>query len=153
MVRGFGEEVIAGCVAQKLAVVARDEREETGERAVLNLGHTVGHAIEAATVFRRYTHGEAVGLGLRATLWLSEKLCGLPGADVERGLGVLDDIGLPLRFRGARPDDVRDLVARDKKAGADGVEFVLLEGFGRPHLRAQVPAGLLEEVVSWLSAD
>jgi 3-dehydroquinate synthase len=153
MVRGFGEEVIAGCVAQKLAVVARDEREETGERAVLNLGHTVGHAIEAATVFRRYTHGEAVGLGLRAALWLSEKLCGLSGADVERGLGLLDDIGLPLRFRGARPDDVRDLVARDKKAGADGVEFVLLEGFGRPHLRAQVPAGLLEEVVSWLSAD
>jgi len=153
LVRGFGEEVIAGCVAEKLAVVARDEREETGERAVLNLGHTLGHAIEAATKFRRYTHGEAVGLGLRASLWLSERLCGLSGAEVERGLGLLDQLGLPLRFRGASPDDVRDLVARDKKAGADGVEFVLLEGFGRPRLRAQVAAGLLEEVITWLSAE
>lgn len=152
VVHGIGEELIAGCVAEKLAVVARDEREETGERAVLNLGHTVGHAIEAATAFSRYTHGEAVGLGLRAALWLSERLCRLPGADVERGLHLLDAIGLPQRFRGATPDTVRELTARDKKAGADGVEFVLLEGFGRPRLRVHVPAGLLEEVVTWLSA-
>jgi 3-dehydroquinate synthase len=152
-VRAIGDELIAGCVAEKLAVVARDEREETGERAVLNLGHTVGHSIEAATAFSRYTHGEAVGLGLRAALWLSERLCGLPGADVERGLRLLDAIGLPQRFRGATPDAVRELTARDKKAGADGVEFVLLEGFGRPRLRVQAPAGLLEEVVTWLSAS
>ena len=116
--RGFGEQVIAGCVAEKLAVVARDEREESGERAVLNLGHTIGHAIEAATGFRRYTHGEAVGLGLRAALWLSERLCGLSGAEVERGLALLDAIGLPLRFRGAGPEAVRELTSRDKKAGA-----------------------------------
>ncbi len=175
LVCGIGEEVIAACVAQKLAVVARDEREETGARAVLNLGHTIGHAIEAATAFRRYTHGEAVGLGLRAALWLSERLCGLSGAEVERGLGVLDDIGLPVRLRGARPDDVRDLVARDKKAGAGGVRgaeagaggvrgaggeaaaggvgFVLLEGFGRPRLHVDVPAVVLEEVIAWLSAE
>lgn len=153
LVRGFSDDVIAGCVAEKLAVVARDEREEGGERAVLNLGHTIGHAIEAATAFSRYTHGEAVGLGLRAALRLSERLCGLSGAEVERGLSLLDGFGLPLRYRGARPGDVRDLVARDKKAGAGGVEFVLLEGFGRPRLREQVPAGLLEEVIAWLSAE
>ena len=152
MVRGLGEELIAGCVAEKLAVVTRDEREESGERAVLNLGHTVGHAIEAATGFTRYSHGEAVGLGLRAALWLSERLCGLPGAEVERGLRLLDAFGLPMRFHGTTPEDVSALTARDKKAGAEGVEFVLLEGFGRPRLRAQVPAGLLEEVVTWLSA-
>jgi len=152
LVRGFTEELIAGCVDEKLAVVARDEREESGERAVLNLGHTVGHAIEAATGFRRYTHGEAVGLGLRATLWLSGRLCGLPQAEVDRGLRLLDSIGLPARFEGATPSAVCALTARDKKTGAEGVEFVLLEGFGRPRLRAQVPAGLLEEVVTWLSA-
>jgi 3-dehydroquinate synthase len=149
---GIREELIAGCVAEKLAMVARDEREESGERAVLNLGHTVGHAIEAATGFSRYAHGEAVGLGLRATLWLSERLCGLPGDEAERGLRLLDAFGLPARYQGATPEDVRALTARDKKAGAEGVEFVLLEGFGRPRLRAQVPAGLLEEVVTWLSA-
>jgi 3-dehydroquinate synthase len=152
IVRGVAEDLISGCVAEKLAVVARDEREELGERAVLNLGHTVGHAIEAATGFRRYSHGEAVGLGLRATLWLSERLCGLSGAEVERGLGVLDAVGLPLRFRGATAADVGALTGRDKKSGADGVGFVLLEGFGRPRLRVPVPAGLLEEVVTWLSA-
>jgi len=148
----LSEDLIAACVAEKLAVVSRDEREESGERAVLNLGHTVGHAIEAATGFRRYSHGEAVGLGLRATLWLSERLCGLSGTEVERGLGLLDAIGMPMRVHGTTPDDVRELIGRDKKAGADGVEFVLLEGFGRPRLRALVPAGLLEEVVTWLSA-
>ncbi len=163
LVRGFGEQVIAGCVAEKLAVVARDEREESGERAVLNLGHTIGHAIEAATGFRRYTHGEAVGLGLRAALWLSERLCGLSGAEVKRGLALLDDIGLPTRFRGAGPEAVRELTSRDKKvgtagrdggtAGVEGIEFVLLETIGRPRLRVQVPAGLLEEVVTWLSAE
>jgi 3-dehydroquinate synthase len=152
LVRGFGEEIIAGCVDEKLAVVARDEREESGERAVLNLGHTIGHAVEAATGFSRYTHGEGVALGLRAVLWLSERLCGLAGADVQRGLRLLDAVGLPLRFRGATIEAVCELTARDKKTGAEGVEFVLLEGFGRPRLRAQVPAGLLEEVVTWLSA-
>jgi 3-dehydroquinate synthase len=152
LVRGFGEDIIAGCVDEKLAVVARDEREESGERAVLNLGHTIGHAVEAATGFSRYTHGEGVALGLRAVLWLSERLCGLAGADVQRGLRLLDAVGLPLRFRGATIEAVCELTARDKKTGAAGVEFVLLEGFGRPRLRAQVPAGLLEEVVTWLSA-
>ena len=62
----------------------RDEREESGERAVLNLGHTIGHAIEAAGGFGRFTHGEAVALGLRATLWLSERLTGLPAASTSR---------------------------------------------------------------------
>ena len=64
----------------------------------------------------------------------------------ESGLAYLD-ASLPIQER------VRDLVARDKKAGAGGVEFVLLEGFGRPRLREQVPAGLLEEVIAWLSAE
>ena len=53
--------------------MAADEREETGKRAVLNLGHTLGHAVEAAGQFSRFTHGEAVALGLRAALWLSER--------------------------------------------------------------------------------
>lgn len=146
------EEVVAGCVAAKLAVVERDEREEGGERAVLNLGHTVGHAIEAATGFSRYTHGEAVALGLRAALRLSQRLCALPEADAERGWRLLDAAGLPARLEHAAPALVCELTSRDKKAGGDGVEFVLLEALGRPRLGVQVPAALLEEVVTWLSA-
>jgi 3-dehydroquinate synthetase len=85
-------------------------------------------------------------------LWLSERLCGLAGAEVERGLRLIDATGLPLRFRGATAEAVCEAIARDKKSGAEGAEFVLLEGFGRPRLREQVPVGLLEEVVTWLSA-
>ena len=136
---------------EKLDVVGFDEREETGQRAVLNLGHTVGHAIEAATGFRRYTHGEAVGLGLRAALVLSQRVHGLAQADVERGLRVLDVLGLPRTFDGASPAEVCALTARDKKAGEEGIEFVLLEAFGRPRLRSHVPAAVLQEVVEWLA--
>ena len=64
------EETVLGCLRTKLAVVAEDER-DAGRRQVLNLGHTVGHAIEAATGYRRYRHGEAVGVGLLAALRLS----------------------------------------------------------------------------------
>ncbi len=74
-VRAGGEpddDVILGCLRTKLAVVAEDERDE-GRRQVLNLGHTVGHAIEAATGYARYRHGEAVGLGLLCALRLSER--------------------------------------------------------------------------------
>lgn len=144
--------LIADCVAVKLAVVAGDEREESGARAVLNLGHTVGHAVEAATGFGRYTHGEAVAFGLRAALWLSQRLCALPAADVGRGLRLLEAAGLPTRLEHATPASVCELTARDKKAGGEGVEFVLLEALGRPRLRVRVPAALLEEVVTWLGA-
>ncbi len=150
--RAFTVEVVAGCVREKLAVVARDEREETGARAALNLGHTIAHAVEAATDFERYAHGEAVGIGLRAALRLSERLCGLSEAEVARGLALLDRLGLPSGFRGATAAAVVAATARDKKAGAEGTEFVLLERFGRPRLRVQAPASLIEEVVTWLSA-
>ena len=86
-----------------------DEREETGARAVLNLGHTVGHAIEAATAFSRYTHGEAVGLGLRASLWLSRRLCGLDPGEEARAQALLDGLGLPQRLDGVPAEAVCDL--------------------------------------------
>ena len=69
----------------KAGVVSRDPRETTGARAVLNLGHTVGHAIEAAGAFTAYSHGEAIGLGLRAALWLWS---GRPGSIPGRPPGV-----------------------------------------------------------------
>ncbi len=147
----FTEELIAACASEKLDVVGFDEREETGQRAVLNLGHTVGHAIEAATGFRKYTHGEAVGLGLRAALVLSHRLHGLEEPEMDRGLHVLDILGLPRILEGASPAEVCALTARDKKAGEEGIEFVLLEAFGSPRLRSHVPARLLEEVVTRLA--
>jgi shikimate kinase/3-dehydroquinate synthase len=118
------EEIILGCLRTKLAVVAEDER-DAGRRQVLNLGHTVGHAIEAATGFSRYRHGEAVGIGLLAAL-------GLSGRDALRKevAGLLDARGLPLAFSGATPQSVVEMVARDKKRRGDRVPFALVQAPG-----------------------
>src|SRR3954452_24949905 len=92
--------IVLGCLRTKLGVVAEDER-DSGRRQVLNLGHTVGHAIEAATGYSRYRHGEAVGIGLLVALRLS-------GRDVLRDevAGLLTACGLPLKYEGASADAV-----------------------------------------------
>jgi shikimate kinase/3-dehydroquinate synthase len=117
------------CARYKCEVVAADER-DAGRRAVLNLGHTVGHAIEAASGYSRYRHGEAVGLGLLAALRLSDapKLRETVESILRRhGLPVALDTGV---------DVEQTLVAlqRDKKRTADGVGFVLLDEPGSPRV-------------------
>jgi len=147
----LSQRLVRDCAALKLAVVAEDEREEAGGRAVLNLGHTVGHAIETATALSRFSHGEAVALGLRAVLRLSGRLCGLSRADADRGEALLDGLGLPRRLDAVPVDDVCAHIRRDKKAGAEGVGYVLLDAIGRPRLDVRVPAELEREVVEWLT--
>jgi shikimate kinase/3-dehydroquinate synthase len=120
----IGGPEILGCLRTKLAVVAEDER-DGGRRQVLNLGHTVGHAIEAATSYARYRHGEAVGIGLLAALRLS-------GREPLRAevADLLRARGLPLAFSGASVDDVLTMVERDKKRSGGRVPFVLVEAPG-----------------------
>ena len=147
----FDPELIADCVAAKAEIVSRDEREEGGERQLLNLGHTIGHAVEAAAGFGGRPHGEAVALGLRATLWLSQRLAGLSGEEAQRGNEMLSAAHLPERIEAADVDRVVGLVERDKKAGPNGVEFVLLSAFGQPVRGVRVAPELVEEVVAWLA--
>ena len=118
------EETIIGCLRTKLDVVAADER-DGGRRQVLNLGHTVGHAIEAATGYARYRHGEAVAIGLLAALRLS-------GKDALRGevAELFAARGLPLSFAGASVEEVAALTERDKKRSGGRVPFVLVEAPG-----------------------
>jgi shikimate kinase / 3-dehydroquinate synthase len=121
--------VIAACARTKLGIVARDYRDD-GLRQVLNLGHTVGHAIETVTGYARYRHGEAVALGLLAALRLSE-LDDLRSEVQE----LLAARGLPTVLDDADPDAVVMATARDKKRVGEGpVPFVLLEepGAARP---------------------
>jgi shikimate kinase/3-dehydroquinate synthase len=119
------EEQILGCVRLKLDVVASDER-DSGGRHVLNLGHTVAHAIEAATGYGTYRHGEAVGIGLLCALRLS-------GRDALRDevAALLEARGLPLTFSRASTEDVLAAVERDKKRTGGSVPFVLVEAPGR----------------------
>jgi shikimate kinase/3-dehydroquinate synthase len=136
-----GGPEILGCVRTKLAVVAEDER-DGGRRQVLNLGHTIGHAIEAATGYARYRHGEAVGIGLLAALRLSDR--DSLRAEVAELLAAR---GLPLRFTGASVDDVLALVERDKKREGGRVPFVLVEAPGEVTPGHQVDAAALRAAV------
>jgi shikimate kinase / 3-dehydroquinate synthase len=134
-------QIIQGCLRTKLAVVAEDERDE-GRRQVLNLGHTVGHAIEAATGYSRYRHGEAVGIGLLVALRLS-------GRDALRreAAELLESRGLPLSFSGAAVDEVLTLVERDKKRAGGRVPFVLVEAPGEVTPGHEIAPGELRAAV------
>ena len=118
------DDAILGCLRTKLAVVAADER-DSGRRQVLNLGHTVAHAIESATAYARYRHGEAVAIGLLAALRLSGA-----GALRDEVAGLFEQHGLPLTFTGATVDEVVALTERDKKREGGRVPFVLLQAPG-----------------------
>jgi shikimate kinase/3-dehydroquinate synthase len=118
-------ELVVACARTKLDIVAADER-DGGRRQALNLGHTVGHAIETATGYARYRHGEAVGLGLLAALTLSDR--GALRAEVE---ALLADRGLPTRLdTGIDLDAVEQAVGRDKKRRGGRIGFVLVGGPG-----------------------
>ena len=118
------DDVVLGCARTKLAVVADDEF-ESGRREVLNLGHTVAHALESATGYARYRHGEAVAIGLLCALRLS-------GRDALRAevAGLLESHGLPTSFDGPSTDEILAALGRDKKRRGDKVPFVLVESPG-----------------------
>jgi 3-dehydroquinate synthase len=124
-------ELIRRCAAYKARIVAADP-EERGQRAVLNLGHSVGHAIEAATGYKAFSHGEAVSVGLLAALWLSAQCTGLDGAVEEEVRELLRRQGLPVVARNVSAGAVVDAMAHDKKAREGRVRFALLEGIGKP---------------------
>jgi 3-dehydroquinate synthase len=122
--------LIRRCVAHKLAVVAADERDH-GVRASLNLGHTVGHGIEAAAGYEGYRHGEAVALGLLAALRLSEQELGLDPGVRERTAGALARHGLPTHLDArAGTAAILEHMGRDKKAEGDSLNMVLLAAPG-----------------------
>jgi 3-dehydroquinate synthase len=138
-------DVIFDCARTKIEVVASDER-DSGRRMVLNLGHTVGHAIEAATGYKRYRHGEAVGLGLLAALRLSEA-DGLHD-EVE---GLLASHGLPVSLDpSVSADALLDAMGRDKKQSREGLGFVLLSEPGKPRWGQQVEPDRVRAVVEEL---
>jgi shikimate kinase/3-dehydroquinate synthase len=148
-VRNGGEvdnATILGCLRTKLAVVASDER-DAGARQVLNLGHTVGHAIEAATGYARYRHGEAVGIGLLAALRLSGR-----AALRDEVAELLAARGLPLTFDGASADEVVELCARDKKRTDGRLPLVLVAAPGDVTPGHEVPPASLHDAVAELCA-
>jgi 3-dehydroquinate synthase len=139
-------EAIAGSCTIKADVVARDER-ESGDRALLNLGHTFAHAIESLTGYTSWLHGEAVGCGLCLAADLSAR-AGMIGFDaVETVRGAVTAAGLPVRVAGLSREGAFQAMRADKKAFAGKIDFVLLERIGQA-VRRQVDDALVEETLS-----
>jgi 3-dehydroquinate synthase len=132
-IRAGDADAISDAVARsceiKAAVVARDER-ESGERALLNLGHTFGHAIEAMTGYSRWLHGEAVGCGLVLAARLSNRIGLLGAGDVQRITQAVESAGLPTRVDGLSASAAVASMYGDKKVVAGQIRFVLLERIG-----------------------
>jgi len=132
-------EAIARSCAHKAAIVERDPFEH-GERALLNFGHTFGHAIETAQGYGGLIHGEAVAVGMVQAARLSERLGLAPAADTARLRGLLQRFGLPVEPPpGLDPDTLLAHMRLDKKAQAGGLRFVVWDGAGRARVLAGVP--------------
>jgi 3-dehydroquinate synthetase len=137
------EHAVAVCCRGKAAIVARDER-ETGERMLLNLGHTFGHALEAAAGFSdRLLHGEAIALGMVLAFEFSARRKLISPDDAARVRAHLAAVGLPIRINdmpgGAPPADrLMELIAQDKKVKRGQLTFILVRGIGKAFVETGV---------------
>lgn len=143
--------LIARNVAIKAKIVAADERELTGERALLNFGHTVGHGIEQAAGYGEMLHGEAVSIGLHAALRLSVRRAGLPEDETARVRAALEAFDLPTRVPAHLTNDaILSAMLRDKKFDGGKVRFVLLERLGSAFLSSAVTVDDIEAILNEL---
>jgi 3-dehydroquinate synthase len=131
----------------KAAIVGRDEREQ-GERALLNLGHTFGHAVEAATAYREWLHGEAVGAGLVMAAAMSRECGLLPARDAERVRRLVETAGLPTRIDSVNPAAMLEHMRIDKKVLAGRLRLVLLRAIGSAFVTADYPHPQLEQTLT-----
>jgi 3-dehydroquinate synthase len=153
--RGWGhpdlENAIATSCRMKAEVVEKDERER-GLRKTLNLGHTLGHAFEAVTAYRRFTHGEAVGWGLLAAALLARHRGLLAAAGHDAIAAAVDRLGPRPRIADLSPARLLQAVSRDKKAEAGRVPFILPTAVGRVTIVGDVTAAEIRAVLRELAA-
>jgi len=135
----------------KSKIVAKDERDQTGERAVLNFGHTVGHAIERAGNYRKFLHGEAVSLGIVAACAISMKKAGLPADQRNAIVSLLQRYELPTRLPPTFPrEKIFDALKFDKKFEDGKIRFVVTPRIGLARVTSAVTLDDIREAVSQL---
>jgi 3-dehydroquinate synthase len=141
--------VVARCCEIKAEVVRQDET-ESGLRAILNFGHTIGHALEAISHYGKYLHGEAIALGQVAAARLSAQVLGLPAPEVDRIESLFQRAGLPTRVKLNAPQRQKLLAAMrlDKKVSGGEIKFVLARRIGSVAFGHRVPAALLAEAIN-----
>ena len=142
------EPIIARCCAIKAAIVAQDET-EGGVRAILNFGHTVGHALEAASGYGQLLHGEAIAIGQVLAARLSEKVLGLPAEESGRIRNLFQAAGLPISFKPskARIEKLLQSMRLDKKNRGGEIKFVLVRRIGEARFGCGIPERLLKETL------
>ena len=144
--------IVARSCELKAMVVTRDEREETGLRAVLNFGHTIGHAVEAVSGYGGgFQHGEAVSVGMVAESRLAQRLGWIAPDLTDRLTALLERFGLPTTATGLDPDALRDAMGRDKKNRDGRIRFVLPRRLGTVALTDDPSADDLRAVLGDLS--
>lgn len=135
--------MVDGCCRFKARVVMEDEREE-GLRAILNYGHTIGHALEALTEYGRYRHGEAVAIGMVAAARIARELGLIDEELVQRHMRVLKGAGLPVSLPSISLEGLIEQTARDKKRRGEGRTFAVLKGVGKPEV-VEVPLDIIRK--------
>ncbi len=142
------EPIIARCCAIKAEVVGQDEM-ESGLRAILNFGHTIGHALEAISKYGRWLHGEAISIGQVAAAEISAELTGLPTAEVDRIRLLFERAGLPVqtRLNSSQRTKLFDAMRLDKKTSGGEVKFVLAKRIGQVIWGQKVPMPVIRKVL------
>ncbi len=144
--------LIARNVAIKAHIVGEDEFETKGTRALLNFGHTIGHAIESVAGYGKLSHGECVAIGMIAALDLSVRLTGLPSDQAERVKRVIIACGLPTTIPTDLPtDSILDALSRDKKFDAGAIRFVLTSQLGTAFVSDKVTMDEVSKAIGRLS--
>ncbi|HKJ89424.1 MAG TPA: 3-dehydroquinate synthase, partial [Gammaproteobacteria bacterium] len=140
-------EAIYRSCRNKAEVVASDER-ESGQRALLNLGHTFAHAIETGTGYTSWLHGEAVAAGMVMAAEVSCRLGRLPAGALARIRSLLEQAGLPVAGPGdLAPERYLEIMGVDKKASGGAIHYVLLEAIGAAFVSAEVPEEVIREAI------
>ena len=143
-------DVIRRSVAIKARIVGEDERETLGRRILLNYGHTIGHALETATGYGEYLHGEGVSVGMTGASIIGREL-GITGQDVvDRQRRLLERFNLPTGARDVEAERLFQAMSLDKKTEDGSIRWVLLEGVGKAVVKRDVPARLVEDTVRGL---
>ena len=145
-------EVVPRCVRWKQKVVAEDPKEQ-GIRALLNYGHTIGHALEAATSYQTYLHGEAVAIGMHGAARIARHL-GLLGQEAcDQQQTVIAQYDLPAHYSQADPSAIEEAITLDKKNRQGRVRWILLEDIGAPRIESDVSQTLVRQVIHELRAS
>lgn len=149
------EYAVAVSCAAKADIVAADEKETTGRRALLNLGHTFAHALEALGGYDgRLLHGEAVAIGLRWATLLSQRLGYLPAADSDRILAHMDALSMPVNLPFAvKAAEIIEKMRRDKKAENGKITLILLRGIGAAYVDKDIDEETLAAFLRQLTEE